>query len=363
MSGGQPLYRRSPHVVSYWSEDGLVLHNYATGLRTAGAPLAVELLDFFDRWKPVEQLRARLRRVDARTLQRAVNALERRSLLQRSDSPRPLEAQMEAWSAWNPAAGLLHFSTKDVPYVKDFELGERQLRRQARAKAMPPALKRAPRSRLLRLPPPRADGALAESLLSRRTWRRFSRRPLDLASLGTLLGLTWKVQGWMELQGLGRVPLKTSPSGGARHPIEAYVLAARVRGLRPGLYHYAAGEHGLERIRAGAGARRIAAYLPTQWWYGRAAALVLMTAVFPRVQWRYDHPRAYRVVLAEAGHLCQTFLLVATWLGLAPFCSMALADTRIERDLGLDGVNESVLYAAGVGHRPRGATSGQRPPG
>jgi SagB-type dehydrogenase family enzyme len=78
-----------------------------------------------------------------------------------------------------------------------------------------------------------------------------------------------------------------------------------------------------------------------------------MTAVFPRTQWKYESPRAYRVVLAEAGHLCQTFCLVATWLGLAPFCTMALADSRIEKDLGIDGVTESVLYAAGVGRQPQ----------
>jgi hypothetical protein len=68
--------------------------------------------------------------------------------------------------------------------------------------------------------------------------------------------------------------------------------------------------------------------------------------------WKYSYARAYRAAFIEAGHLCQTFCLVATWLGLAPFCSMALADSRIERDLGLDGVSESVLYCAGVGTRP-----------
>jgi hypothetical protein len=31
---------------------------------------------------------------------------------------------------------------------------------------------------------------------------------------------------------------------------------------------------------------------------------------------------------------------------------MALADSRIEKDLGIDGITESVLYAAGVGRRP-----------
>ena len=64
-------------------------------------------------------------------------------------------------------------------------------------------------------------------------------------------------------------------------------------------------------------------------------------------------PRAYRIVLTDAGHICQTFCLVATWLGLAPFCTMALADSRIEAALRIDGVGESVLYAAGVGTPPR----------
>jgi len=80
-----------------------------------------------------------------------------------------------------------------------------------------------------------------------------------------------------------------------------------------------------------------------------------MTAVFPRDQWKYQYPRAYRAVLLDAGHVCQTFCLVATWLGLAPFCSMALADSEAEKIVGVDGVTESVIYAAGVGKQPSGA--------
>jgi hypothetical protein len=59
-------------------------------------------------------------------------------------------------------------------------------------------------------------------------------------------------------------------------------------------------------------------------------------------------------VLLDAGHIGQTFLLAATWLGLAPFCTMALADTNLERDLGVDGVSESAVFAAGFGTRPAG---------
>jgi SagB-type dehydrogenase family enzyme len=130
------------------------------------------------------------------------------------------------------------------------------------------------------------------------------------------------------------------------------VVALRVRGLAPGLYHYAADRHRLERLRRGASAREAVRWLAGQRWFGKAAALVLMTAVLSRSQWKYQFPRAYRVLLADAGHLCQTFCLVATWLGLAPFCTMALADSQIERALRVDGVREAVLYAAGVGFRP-----------
>jgi SagB-type dehydrogenase family enzyme len=163
----------------------------------------------------------------------------------------------------------------------------------------------------------------------------------------------------MDLGAQGRAPLKTSPSGGARHSIEAYVMVRNVAGITPGLYHYDAVAHGLGRLRGGR--PPAARFLPRQPWFAGAAAIVFLAAAFPRVQWRYDNARAYRVVLAEAGHLCQTFCLTATWLGLAPFCSMALADTAIEESLGLDGVTESVLYAAGVGRRPRGAISAQAP--
>ncbi len=177
---------------------------------------------------------------------------------------------------------------------------------------------------------------------------------METEKLASLLGLSFGVQWWVDLPGMGRVALKTSPSGGARHPIEAYVLVLRVRGLPRGLYHYAAGAHRLELLRGGASAAEAIRYLNGQSWFGGAAAVVLMTALFARTQWKYPGPRAYRAILIDAGHVCQTFCLVATWLGLAPFCTMALADSRIEADLGIDGVTESVLYAAGVGTPPPG---------
>jgi SagB-type dehydrogenase family enzyme len=256
-------------------------------------------------------------------------------------------------AGWHPLAAVYHFATKDAEWVTAPERHAREaaLVRNARATPPPPPYKKT-RGRGRTLPIDRKPGEFLDVLMARRTWRGFGRRPVDLTELGTLLDVTFGVQ--MIGQAGKGVPalFKTSPSGGARHPVEAYVLAVRVKGLARGLYHYSPRSHGLHLIRPGASAAKMVSYLAGQSWFSGAAILVLMTAVLPRLWWRYEHPRAYRAVLLEAGHVCQTFCLAATWLGLAPFCTMALDDSRIERDLRIDGVDEVLIYAAGAGTRP-----------
>jgi SagB-type dehydrogenase family enzyme len=354
-SSRRVLFRRSPYLVSYWSPAGLVLENYATGRRGGGAPRVHDILSVFDRWRPVDALRRALPGTPRSTLMRIVDALVGLTFLQRSDRPPlPAETALSAWRGWNPAAAFFHRSTRDVKFATDLEASVRRKRALARRNPLPQAVKRYRGLPRIKLPLGKMDTEFPRTLLGRRTWRQFSTRSASLEALGIVLGLTFRVQRWVELKGIGRVCLKTSPSGGSRHPIECYVLALRVKGLSRGLYHYRADTHELERLSNGATPRQVAKYLPGQAWYGAASALVLLTAVFARTQWRYPFARAYRVVLAESGHLCQTFCLTASWLGLAPFCTMALADSAIEQDLGVDGVSESVIYAAGFGTRPDG---------
>jgi SagB-type dehydrogenase family enzyme len=140
-------------------------------------------------------------------------------------------------------------------------------------------------------------------------------------------------------------------------------MAVRIKGLPPGLYHYASDRHVLERLSRGLRRGGVQRYLPTQYAYEDAAALVFFCAHYDRLLRRYPYARAYRAAAIEAGHLCQTFCLTATWMGLAPFCSMALNDHHVEEDLRLDGVSESIVYAAGVGMRPLDSEDAAAPPG
>ena len=352
---GSDRVKRARHLVSYWMDERMVITNYAAGSSVVADALVSHVLAQCGDWTSVQALRDRLTGIPQATVDGVVRSMIEQALLLRSgDTVDPREEALNTWNDWNPAAGYFHFSTKNLNPPANGEQAEQALREEALTRGLPPSMKRYPRAKVVSLPPPRRDGAFAKVLLERRTWRSFGTAPVSLSDMSTLLNLTWGVQRTVDRGELGTVHLKTSPSSGARQPLEAYMLARTVEGLEPGLYHYCADNHSLEMIRKGATSRTIQRYIPGQWWYDSAAAVFLMTAVFARTQWRYRFPRAYRSVLLEAGHVCQTFCLAATWLGLAPFCTGRFADSYVERHLRVDGVTESFVYGAGVGTRPPG---------
>jgi SagB-type dehydrogenase family enzyme len=350
----KPRLRRAHHLVLYWRESRLVVHNYATGRRVQLTPPLCQLLDYCSEWRTLDEIAIAVD-LPEKLLSPFIRRLVARSLLQRSDRREDARTRaMGTFDRWNPEAGFFHTATKDVRFWSTREAA-RQARTLARRSPMPEQIKRYRGAATVDLPRP-AGGPFAQVLLGRRTWRRFSSRGLSVDDLATLLGLSAGVQQWAR-SGSTELALKTSPSGGARHPIECYVAARNVQGLRAGIYHYAADRHALERVRGPVPVARLASYYPSSRYFAKAPAHVFLTAVFARQLWRYPYSRAYRAALAEAGHVCQTFCLTATSLGLAPFCLMGLADSLIERDLGIDGITESILYAAGVGHRPKGSLS------
>jgi SagB-type dehydrogenase family enzyme len=332
----------------------MTVQNYLTRKTASAAPLVLEVLDFCGEWRKSADVLAAFSSYPRTPLRRLLSALVSQTFLERSRGvPARDDRPLAKWDAWTPAAAFFHFATKDVRYDTQ-EAVHGQLTQKAVTQPAPPPVKAYASKARIALPATNDSLPLADVLRSRRTWRQFGNgSTVDIGQVATLLGLTWGVQGWAQGE-LGPCALKTSPSGGARHPTEAYLFVRAVKGLAAGCYYYDPDAHALVLVKRGLSAAQLEAYLAGQSCYANVPAIVVMTAVFPRMQWRYEFPRAYRVVLLDAGHLCQTFCLVATALGLAPFCTAALADTLVERDLGIDGVNESVIYACGVGTRPDG---------
>ena len=346
------LLRRSPHLVFYWQGQKLLIENYLTRVSVAGEPIVLQLLSFFERPRRAAELPPAMPAFSADTVLQAVETLVSHTLLEPFDaSAKARDRAMRQWDRWGIEARFFHWATKDVRFIRPEDLGAFDKARISESRS-PAAFKRYLNAEQVNLPPAqtRMPAKFTDVLHARRTQRHFDGRPITIEELATLLKLTWGVSKWESSPTFGRIGLKTSPSGGARHPIEAYVAVHNIRGLKQGLYHYSADRHLLHVIRYGNVRRRAEHYCGNQWWTKDAAALFFMTAVFERTMWLYDSSRALRNIYIEAGHLCQTFCLTATALKLAAFCTSALADSMIEHDLGLDGIRESVLYVTAAGH-------------
>ena len=336
--------------IAFWQGGRLRIANYLTRRSFSANPITLDVIGFFFTPRRIGDALIEFRSYSRESVARAIlKLIDAQLLLEYGSAEWERDRLVESsWGPWLPE-GSFHFMTKDTPYIPwDWPIEEK-------IKALPPTpapakFKTIRGTDSIRLPSHEMDtDTFFDTLHARRTHREFARGTVSLQNMSKLLQTTWGVQGYFQTNIFGRLPYKTSPSGGARHPIEVYLLALRVDGLKRGIYHYQAKDNRLARLPAKASPRMASAYCADQPHFAEAAALFIMTAVFARTMWKYGRARAYRVVLLETGHLCQTFCLTATRMGLAPFSTAALKDSLIEKALGIDGISESVLYVAGVG--------------
>ncbi|HSV69283.1 MAG TPA: SagB/ThcOx family dehydrogenase, partial [Methylibium sp.] len=208
----------------------------------------------------------------------------------------------------------------------------------------PPRFKRDPAGMRIALPPPRERSAGGR---------------LDLIALGAAL---WHTAGVTESR--GPVPLRAAPSSGALFSTELYVAARAVAGLAPGLWHYDARDHALERLSdAPPEPALLGAAAPAG-----APAAVLATAVFARTGHKY-RDRAYRYVLADLGHALENLRVTIGALGLQPRFAARFDEAAAAVALGLDERIEGVLAwievqdaDVGVAATTTGATPAPRAP-
>lgn len=206
-----------------------------------------------------------------------------------------------------------------------------------------------------RIPLARASRTELDDLFdARTTCRNFdTSSELPQAQFAQLLERVFSVRGELQAADDFDVLKKTSPSGGALHPTEAYLIVQRVEGIAPGLYHYRAGDHALQPLPPVEDLARLAFFaVAGQQWFADAHVLVVLAPRFGRTFWKYrNHPKAYRVTILDVGHLSQTLLLSATELGLGAYITAAINEVDIERAFGLTGFIDGPLAVCGFGVR------------
>jgi putative peptide maturation dehydrogenase len=204
------------------------------------------------------------------------------------------------------------------------------------------------------LPLDEPQGELYELLRRRRTVRGYEPdATMSLEQLSTILRIVFGCTGVVPVGGGFVLQRKTSPSGGALHPTEAYPVIRRVDGMAPGLYHYNVERHALELLEELTEAEATE-YLRQatggQAHFQHAQVAFVLTTRFRRNYWKYWMQRdQYGVLLLDAGHLSQTLYLVATELGLDAFVTAVINHDDIGARLGLDRYDEGALVVCGCG--------------
>lgn len=199
-------------------------------------------------------------------------------------------------------------------------------------------------------------------LALRRTCRNFDgSATLSASDLATMLHRVWGAVGTRELAPGAVAVKKTSPAGGGLHAVEAYLLVQRAEGLAPGLYHYLPMQHALEPLQElapGDAAALAHRFVAGQHWFTNVPVMVVMTARFDRLFWKYRrHAKAWRVVHLDVGHLSQTSYLSAADLGLGAFVTAAINDREIEPALQLQPMQEGAIAIVGFGPRSETKTT------
>jgi putative peptide maturation dehydrogenase len=273
-------------------------------------------------------------------------------------------------NAWNRDAALYHYMTqwrgRDIrDDDEELELGP-----EARTAALAFVAEHGPPPSAFHerwgppthsLPDGRRDGELYRTLMTRRTTRAFDQdTEMTAEDLATVLRYVFGCHG--SARNIADVVCikRTSPSGGALHPVEAYPIVSNVRDVEPGIYHFDGRDHALtllEPLAADEARRTATTFMCGQSYFGRAHVSCVLTARFYRNHWKYRrHDKAYTGILMDAGHLSQTLYLVSTDLGLGAFVTVAINSLDIEERLGLDGAEEGVVAIVGCGPRAAGGS-------
>lgn len=222
---------------------------------------------------------------------------------------------------------------------------------QERGLPCPPLLHPVPETALrLALPAPSREllrvASVFDCIERRTSHRKFSGEALTAAELSYLL---WATQGIRTSFEHGRHALRTVPSGGARHPFETLLAIHNVRGIEPGMYRYLPYSCELALLfRDTDMGKRIGECCRGQGFAGDCASTFIWTAVPYRTEWRYLS-EAKKIILQDSGHVGQNLHLACESIACGTCMIGAYDQKKIDAYVGVDGVDEFVVYVAPVG--------------
>lgn len=322
----------------------------------------VEMLDIARDWTPLYELECSIGEAfdvdDDAATDLVAEFIEHGFLIKEGSTPQYVD-DGENWFRYNWEEALEFYRyLRNYPFVdygkgqEAFEEDFGRMQRYAESEDIPPNHKDYKETEQLSLPTVHESSTLPpiDEVLG------FTEQPcraerVDRETLASLLYFTFGATGTVSFPHQGEFLLKTSPSGGARHPTEAYVAIFDVTGIPEGLYHYSVRDHALDVLETGAieSAVRDAIFELDMHTSFNVSLVVVLSSVVERSMWRYREPRSYTVVQNDIGHLLETLRLVCNANGLETTFGHGFDDTSLSDLFDLDPFAEPIFKHAPIG--------------
>lgn len=199
-----------------------------------------------------------------------------------------------------------------------------------------------PRFPSIILPKVQEKDSQFETLIEmRESTRNFSETAVSLEEISKILKVNRIVDSHREPE------RRTYPSGGARFPVEIYLVSYNIEDLEKGAFHYDIQRERLEKLLVEdlTPKRRelISPYLENP------AGTFIFTSVIPRSEVKYSY-KSYPFSFIEAGHMGQNIVLKCAEIGIGVCPVSGFIDDTVKEILDLTE-NEIPIYTLSFGKR------------
>src|SRR6202048_511945 len=151
----------------------------------------------------------------------------------------------------------------------------------------------------------------------------------DLAAIAHLLYLSAGITRHRKYPG-GEIYFRAAACTGALYEIELYLVCGDLTNLEAGVYHFAAAEFGLRRLRAGDYRSVLIEATAAEPAIAHAPLTIVCTATYWRNAWKYQD-RTYRHFGWDNGTLLANLQAVGTALGLPAKVICGFMDDTVNR--------------------------------
>ncbi len=170
----------------------------------------------------------------------------------------------------------------------------------------------------------------------------------DLEAVAQLLYLSAGITRHRKYPG-GEIYFRAAACTGALYEVELYLVCGDLAGLQAGVYHFAAAEFGLRKLRAGDHRSVLVEATGGEPAIAHAPLTIVCTCTYWRNAWKYQ-ARTYRHFGWDNGTLLANLLAVATALGLPAKVVCGFVDPKVNALLDVDCQREVAFSLVALGH-------------